>query len=273
MRPHRVLAIATAVIFAAGCGGTANDPTSDGSASATSPRPSVTPPIKEIRASVEERCHFPFEGTIEGIRVDAESTLAIATVGTGPTVVVMLPQVRGGMCGAMPYARLLAEKGIAAAPMDLCADGDSSCGPTVSKDPAKQVGAAVTWAREKLGADRVVVMGASAGGSTALGVAQQAGADAVVDLSGPANWPGVPEAEEAAKATTIPLLIMCAEADQGSFPARLRQAVKGSPAKVKKYVAAAGGHGWTMLTRDATVESQPSMDGKIVLDWVLKPTS
>lgn len=130
----------------------------------------------------------------------------------------------------------------------------------------------MTWSREDLHAERVVVVGVSAG-SIALAVAEDAGADAVVDLSGPANLSAVPDAEEAAKATTIPLLIMCAEADQGSHPARLRAAVTGSPARVTRSVEASGGHGYTMLSRDATVESPLSEEGRLLLDWVRSPTS
>lgn len=267
--PGRVVASALLAVSAAACG--SGEPAATTTASSASPRPGVA--AAQIRTSIEERCRFAADGEIVGVPADGDSTLAVARLGAGRTAVVLLPQASDGMCGALPYAGWLADHDLAAVSADLCGDGDSRCGPDVSGDLGKQVAALVTWSREELRAERVVVVGGAAGGSIALAVAQDAGADAVVDLSGPANLSGVPDAEEAAKATTIPLLIMCAEADQGSHPARLRAAVTGSPARIKRYVEASGGHGYTMLSRDATTESPPSAEGRLLLDWVRSPTS
>lgn len=270
-----MIAVTTLV---AGCAGTSSQETSGSrsgaaASSASSSAPASAATSAAIEPSIEERCNFAADGAIHGVVVDDESTLAVARMGAGTTAMVLLPQVSGGMCGAMPWAGWAATQGVSALPVDMCGDGDSECGSTAFNDPLAQVKAVVTWARETAEAKRVVVVGASAGGAIALGVAQEAGADAVVDLSGPANWSAAPDAEVAAKATTIPLLIVCAEEDQGSFPARLRAAVAGSPATVKKYVEAPDGHGWSMLSNDLAVDPEITDVGKDVLAWVLKPSS
>lgn len=261
--------------LAAGCGGTSSAPSSSGSSGASSSASSTSAPAApEIRERIEERCGFDAEGSITAVPVDGESTLAVARLGEGSTAMVMLPQVSGGMCGALPWAGwAVTQEKVVALAVDMCGDGDSECGSTAHNDPLTQVKAVVAWAREEAGAERVVVVGASAGGSIALGFAQQAGADAVVDLSGPANWTSAPEAEEAAAATTIPLLIVADNSEAGIFPARLRKAVAGSPAQVKQYLAAPDGHGWSMLSNDHAIDPEITDVGKDVLAWVLKPSA
>ena len=62
----------------------------------------------------------------------------------------------------------------------------------MADDAGGQVELAVTHAREALGASRVVLVGASMGGSmTVMAVAARAGVDAWVDVSGPSGWDGV----------------------------------------------------------------------------------
>ncbi len=134
-----------------------------------------------------------------------------------------------GYCGWVPYADWAAEQGVRAVLVDLCGWGSAVCSEELTSDPEAQVRLMVDWAREQ-GAERVAVVGASMGGAIALGVADPAGADAVVDLSGPETWQNVPGAEEAAAGTEIPLLVVTASGDAGVDHDVLQRAVEGSPA-------------------------------------------
>jgi dienelactone hydrolase len=124
----------------------------------------------------------------------------------------------------------------------------------------------VDWAREQ-GATRVAVVGASMGGAIALGVADAAGADAVVDLSGPETWQNVPGAEEAAAGTEIPLLVVTAPGDAGVDHDLLQRAVEGSPASPKRFISAPDGHGWSMLHDGSSVAPEWRPLATTVLDW------
>ncbi|MEO7268444.1 MAG: hypothetical protein ABIW49_04470 [Knoellia sp.] len=118
-------------------------------------------------------------------------------------------------------------------------------------------------------ATRVTVVGASLGGVLALGAGEKAGADAIVNLSGPSEWEGVPDAVTAAKATTVPLLISAADADVGIDVSVLKAAVATSPAAHKRYVAMAGqAHGWTGISNGMSIDPVFTPLATTVLQWI-----
>jgi hypothetical protein len=197
---------------------------------------------------VADRCKVPFEG---GRLVDLPgpggSVLTAATIGEGATVAVYLHQTSSsGFCGWVTYAAWAAEHGVAGLLVDLCGWGRSRCVGDFATDPAAQLSTAQAWARAH-GATRVTVVGASLGGVTALGVGQGSGVDAIVDLSGPFSYEGLPTAAAAAPSVTVPLLVAMAPGDSEMEPARVRAAFDESPARNKRYVSTPGGHGWGML--------------------------
>ena len=154
---------------------------------------------------------------------------------------------RGGLCGWVTWARWAAEQGVLAVAVDDCAHGPSRCSDALANDTRAMVALAVDWARAQ-GATRVAVVGASMGGARALGVGQAAGADVVVDLSGPAHWEGVPDAVAAARSTTVPLLVVTSAGDRGIPADELAAAVAASPARQKRFVKLPGrSHGWDLL--------------------------
>jgi hypothetical protein len=106
------------------------------------------------------------------------------------------------------------------------------------------------------------------GGAIALGVGQRAGAEAVVDLSGPADWEGVPTAGEAARSTTVPLLVAVAPGDREMDPPALRAAVRASPSRHKGFVSAPDGHGWGLLNDGTLAEPVWTPLARDVLAWV-----
>jgi dienelactone hydrolase len=218
--------------------------------------------------SIQQRCFVPVEGGLTTFAGPDGSTMPGAVLGEGSDVAVFLHQTSAaGFCGWATYADWVSSRGVRAVLVDLCGWGRSACKGDFAADSEAQVRLLVEGAREQ-GARRVTLVGASMGGAIALGVGQQAGADAVVDLSGPAVWQGVPTAGEAARTTTVPLLLAVAPGDRGMDPPALRAAVQASPAEHKRFVSTKGSHGWDMLNDGTLAEPQWNPLAHDVLAWV-----
>ena len=259
-RVGALVVLAVAVLLGA-CG--------DGEQPVAAP-PSRTPqPLpRSTPTSIQQRCLVPVEGALTTFAGPEGSTMPGAVLGEGADVAVFLHQTSAaGFCGWATYADWAASQGARAVLVDLCGWGRAACKGGFAADSEAQVRLLVDWAREH-GARRVTVVGASMGGAIALGVGQQAGADGVVDLSGPAVWQGVPTAGEAAKVTTVPLLIAVAPGDRGMDPPALRAAVTTSPAKHKRFVSTKGSHGWDMLNEGTLTEPEWNPLAHDVLAWV-----
>jgi dienelactone hydrolase len=255
-----MLVVVLAAVLAA-CGG---EPGPRGAAPSRTPQPL---PIS-TPTSIEARCLVPVEGGLTSFAGPDGSTMAGAVLGEGPDAAVFLHQTsKSGFCGFATYAEWAARQGVRAVLVDLCGWGRSTCHGPFSADPEAQVRLLVDWARAH-GARRVTLVGASMGGAIALGVGEQAGADAVVDLSGPAVWQGVPSAGEAARRTTVPLLLAVAARDREMDPAALRAAVESAPARHKRFVSAPSGHGWTMLNDGPLTEPVWTPLATDVLSWI-----
>ncbi len=166
---------------------------------------------------------------------------------------VFLHQTDGdGLCGWWPFAVWLTDHHhVRAVLVDLCGYGDADCPPsTFADDQQAQVALAVRYAR-KAGTRRIVLVGASMGGALALGSATVVHANAVVDLSGPADWPHA-EAGPAARRLRVPCLIAVSPDDpDASYPA-LKAAFATIPASHKKFIPGDGAHGWDLLTDTTT---------------------
>ncbi|SES47136.1 hypothetical protein SAMN05216199_4013 [Pedococcus cremeus] len=255
-----VTALAVAVLLGA-CGG-------GGERVAATPSRTPQPLPLSTPASIAQRCLVPVEGGLTSFAGPEGSTMTGAVLGDGADVAVLLHQTSAaGFCGFATYADWVASKGVRAVLVDLCGWGRSACKGGFAADAEAQVRLLVDWAREH-GARRVTVVDASMGGAIALGVGQRAGADAVVDLSGPAVWQGIPTAGEAAKETTVPLLLAVAPGDRGMDPPALRAAVKAAPAQHKRFISTKGSHGWDMLGGGALTEPVWSPLAHDVLAWV-----
>lgn len=257
--------MAAVVLAVSGCG--ASDAPS-GDASASAPLAQAPSPTRPLPKTVEERCKITARGDV--VQVPAPGgTLSAGVVGEGAVGAVLLHQTSGaGFCGWATYGQWLADKGVNVVMLDVCNYGQSQCDPTLTKDWAAQVRAGVDFARER-GATRVTLVGASLGGALAIGVGEKAGADAVVDLSGPAEWEGVPDAVTAATATTVPLLVSAADGDVNIDVAELKAAVAASPARHKRYVPMPGqAHGWTGVSDGMSVDPVFTPLATTVLGWI-----
>jgi pimeloyl-ACP methyl ester carboxylesterase len=196
-------------------------------------------------------------------------------LGAGRTALVLLHQTDGnGLCGWLPFLPVAAAAGYTTLAVDLCRYGEARCrkvddGTFADADQVDPVRLAVRYARERLGARRVVVVGASMGGAVALmsGVAVP-GLAGVVDLSGPADWPGV-DVARGGRALPVPALVAMADTEGEEAVTRARAVAERAPAG-SAFLAAEHSHGWDLLT-DADGVATP-LAGQL-LAWLADLTS
>jgi pimeloyl-ACP methyl ester carboxylesterase len=216
---------------------------------------------------IEERCTGQgASGEAVFLSADDGSTVSAAAFGDGDRAAVFVHQTGiTGLCGWVPYAAWAARRGIRAVVVDVCGYGRSACTEALDADPAAQLALAVDWARTA-GSSAVTVVGASMGGSLAAGAGEAAGADAVVDISGPADWEGVPSLEESVPETRVPLLLVFARADRPDDWRRARAAARGTGAVFVDVPGA--GHGYSIVTDGSLVDARITAHGRRVLAWV-----
>jgi dienelactone hydrolase len=169
--------------------------------------------------------------------------------GHGRTVVVLLHQTDGnGFCSWLDFAQRIATvPGQTALAFDLCGYGKARCrGDNTTLAPqVAQVRRAIDEA-ERLGARRVVLVGASMGGSLAvLAAARDSRVDAVVDLSGPDEWRGG-VLHEAAARLHVPVLVAMADSEGPEVVATAQATAEAGP-DGSEFVGAEGGHGYLLL--------------------------
>lgn len=144
------------------------------------------------------------------------TSLAGARYGRGTTAVVLAHQSNGNVCQWAFYARRLASLGYLAFPFDFRGHGASQWRPyPASRRLAGDVSAAVKAVR-RLGANKVLLVGASLGGIAVVvaGANTRPAVDGVISLSGPANYGGI-DAVAAARRLQVPVLYLAAENDDG----------------------------------------------------------
>ena len=196
------------------------------------------------------------------------STMPGFDVGRGSTVAVLLHQTDNASCGWWPFAAWLAAKHHGRALIfDLCGYGDARCPDArFASDQVAQAATAVRWARVH-GARRVVLVGASMGGSIALDAAVAVHADAVVDLSGPPRW-RLLDITRTAPSLTMPTLIAVSRNDPVAGYADLVAAFAQVPARHKKLVTGAGAHGWELIAEVSGGTSRWLPLATTVVRWI-----
>lgn len=228
-----------------GCGSSAPSASGSASAAGTSGDTLSLPPV----VSIEKFCTGVIPSGITQRQLQAPDGVSLnsAWLGSGNTVGVLLHQGDGsGLCGFPFYADFLAKRGIRVALLDLCNNGQSYCvNRPIADDPGAQVKLAVDAARAE-GAQRVVLVGASLGGSVAITAAGPAKPNAIVDLSGAAK-------EEHSDITvdapyvTMPALFAYSRADQADLVA-VRSHLKKCPLRRRSSSSSTAGTATTCCT-------------------------
>lgn len=201
-------------------------------------------------AALRERClsAIPEQAELEAVALTGRTGGEVEAARIGPdrndTVAVLLPQV-GGMCGWGRWASAAAEDaGLTSLLVNPCGYGESTCTAEEDADPLNEVAPAVALAREEVGASRVVLLGASMGGSlTVIAAAKGADVDAWADVSGPPAWEGIELAPLADDLPDDGLVAMAPSDGRSIFrSARALARAAGVP-----FVAGRNGHGWDLL--------------------------
>ncbi len=161
---------------------------------------------------------------------------------------MLLPQI-SGMCGWGRWAVAAAEAGVTSILVNPCGYGDSTCTGEEDADPLNEVAPAVALARGDLGAERVVLLGTSMGGSlTVMAAAAGADVDTWVDVSGPSAWEGVELSSLAASLPDDGMVVMAPSDGKALYDAaEALAAAAGVP-----FVPGRSGHGWELLVDPVT---------------------
>ncbi len=177
--------------------------------------------------------------TADGVR------LAGNILGRGPTGVVLAHTTSADRCQWLPFARELAKKGYRALVFDMRGYGASS-GITNTSPDVDVVAAAGELHRR--GAKKIVLMGASMGGTGVVAAAPRIrpAVKGVVELSAPTGF-GSADALGAAKRLKAPALFVAGR-DDGDFAAATRALYQAAATKNKQLrLVASSWHGVDLL--------------------------
>lgn len=226
------------LLLVAGCAGGSNPSSTSAAASATAtpaaatvpaspPATSATPstgPSPSPRSAFNTRCDSAAEPFADLTLKAKGMTIVGATIGSGTDAAVLLHQHGGdGICGGAPLAESLAKYGSMVVLIDLCGYGKSRC--ANPKDWRQMVALPVAWARDH-GAQRVTLVGASAGGSIA--------------------WQGKANLRADARTLTMPALFGYADVPDKPAKETVAGLVDAVPAGEKRLVTQDFGHGWDL---------------------------
>lgn len=199
-----------AMITLAGCGGTPATPPSSAPVAAPSPADRAAP------SPADRRCGDPELNDKQVAFPGTGGYLTGLLLGTGRTVLVLAPQASADACSWLSWARQEATAGYRVLALDFSGEGRSQRGSGAKA--SEDVLSALAYART-LGAERVVLAGASRGGTAVLVAAAAATppVTAVVSLSAPDSYAGE-NAAAAASQLKMPVLYVAATGDS-SFAA------------------------------------------------------
>jgi pimeloyl-ACP methyl ester carboxylesterase len=227
-----------AAMTLAGCGGGAHHPAGPSPApspsAAVAPSATATPTVTRNSVGVADwYClNEPERRAMFLLRGPGRDRLAAISIGTGRVAVVLAHQSSGSLCQWWPYARTLAARFRVVA-FDF--DGAGASPPGDGNYPG-EVAAAAKWAR-RYGSRRIILMGASMGGTAVMVAAGRLGNSiaGVIDLSGPAGFAGM-NALAAARRVHVPALFAYGTLDIG-FASDVRHVRAATAARDKPILA------------------------------------
>ena len=243
-RPARGAALALALVcllLATACGeGRA------GGGAAAPPAATTTAATATTTAMVAKSCLEAAESArLFRFRTGDGATLVGLVLGSGRTGLVLGHQLGSDLCEWLPQARSFARHGYRVLVFDFAGFGDSEPGPDSRVDT--DVVAAAAQLRRR-GADRIVLVGSSMGGTAVLSAATRIRppVSGVVSLSGASGFGGV-DAQGAMARLRVPVLFVVAADDQ---PFREQARLMHRAARVADkdlLVVPGGGHGTSMV--------------------------
>jgi pimeloyl-ACP methyl ester carboxylesterase len=161
--------------------------------------------------------------------------------GRGTTAVVFAHESRGGLCQWVPFARSFARRGYLTLAFDFRGYGKSQ---TPRRSASSRLAADVIAAAKKtrsMGAKKVVLVGASMGGTAVIVAAANARTlvNGVIPVSAPTSY-GRMDALKAAPRLQVPVLFIVGAGDEGfNDQARQLYEATGSPDKRLEILASA----------------------------------
>lgn len=283
-RPTAVALVLAALLLFVACGSNGPDPnTSSERSTAESPTPpaqSQTPPAAspaEPRATphtkVEARCNeaAPAGVAVKDVtlRSEGDVKLTAAVLGAGRRGVVLLHQTDDGICGWLSYAGYLANHDFQVLVFDRRCTGDSSC---PSGDAAyhhtDDVQTTVASLRTR-GAQKIAIVGASFGGSVAIGACAVVKTAGCVALSPAIFDTDLGRGLTAARAISEvqnPLLIADAPDDYDSPISDVRALAAQARPGVVQFVELpdGAGHGWDTVNDAADPTRRSAFDATLI---------
>jgi pimeloyl-ACP methyl ester carboxylesterase len=227
------------LLLTAGCAG--GPPAASGPASA--PPPAST-------AAALDGCFSAARGTIETVPGASGDTLTLASVGTGPRVVVLSNESDQDLCSWLPFAGRLTAAGYRAVLWDY--GGDL---------PTDELARLVKHLRAD-GAARLVLMGASEGAKASLiaGAHLKPAVQGVVSLSAEAILqPGI-VVVSSVRRVHCPLLLLTAKDDPYGSAQAARQFLAAAPGHAKRLVTVRGtDHGTALLAGRSAATALPAI--------------
>jgi pimeloyl-ACP methyl ester carboxylesterase len=233
--------VAVCLGLAAACAGPGERQRTDGpaaTAATAAPPTTVAAAAKGCLTAAEAARVFQFP-TSDG------ASLVGLTIGRGRTGLMLGHQLGSDLCEWLPQARGFARRGYRVLVFDFAGFGDSRPGPDGRVD--NDVVAATAELRRR-GADRVVLVGSSMGGTAVLSAATRirppvAG---VVSLSGASSFGNV-DAQGAMARLRVPVLFVVGADDQ-HFTEQARRMYRAARVADKRLlVVPGGGHGTSMV--------------------------
>lgn len=196
--------------------------------------------------------------TLAGATDGRLQALEFSSSGTRASL-VLLPQVGGGVCGWATFAHEAAELGFPSIVVAPCSYGESTCSEEGDADPLNEVAPAIAALEQDFATERVVLVGASMGGSlTVLASAAGADADAWVDVSGPATWEGTELASVSADLPR-PGMVVMARSDGAAAYQQAKLLARRSGAT---FLDGGSGHGYELVVN---LQGRISRVGRVLL--------
>jgi pimeloyl-ACP methyl ester carboxylesterase len=227
------------VLLATACAGSGNGSGSD--QAPTTPATTTGATAKPCLQGTGAAAAFHFT-------TSAGADLVGVVVGSGPTGLVVGHELGSDLCEWLPQAQALARQGYRVLAFDFEGFGDSTTGSGPDARLDTDMVAAASQLHRR-GADRIILIGSSMGGTAALAAATRirppvAG---VVSLSGPAEFQGI-DAAVAVRRLRVPVLFVAAADDPGYVDDARTMYQKAKVADKRLLVASGNAHGTMLLT-------------------------